>query len=74
MLDAYVFESLTQVRILADEWMNDYNYHRPHDALEGRSPADMLAVDLWKTRNEFPTNPQPVTMITMNKFSNLELS
>jgi len=33
----------------------------------------MLVVDLWKTRNEFPTNPQPVTT-TMNKFSNLELS
>lgn len=46
----------------------------PHDALEGRSPADMLAVDLWKTRNEFPTNPQPITTIALDKFSNLELS
>jgi hypothetical protein len=34
----------------------------------------MLAVDLWKTRDEFPTNPQPVTTTTMNKISNLELS
>jgi putative transposase len=59
VLDAYLFETLSQVRILAEEWMNDYNYDRPHDALNGRSPADMLAVDLWKTPEEFPTNPQP---------------
>lgn len=74
VLDAYVFETLSQVRILADEWMNDYNYERPHDALNGRSPIDMLAVDLWKTRNEFPTNPQPETIATIKEFSNLELS
>lgn len=38
VLDAYLFESLTQVRILAEEWMKDYNYHRPHEALDNLSP------------------------------------
>jgi putative transposase len=40
ILDAYLFESLTQVRILAEEWIQDYNYHRPHEALNNLSPVN----------------------------------
>jgi putative transposase len=74
VLDAYIFETLTQVRILAEEWMDDYNHERPHDALQGRSPADMLAADLWKTPKEFPTNPHPIIITTTMEMSNLKPS
>lgn len=47
--------------------MEDYNDHRPHDPLDGRSPMDMLAVDSRKTPGELPTNPQPITTMTINE-------
>lgn len=39
LLSAYVFRTLGEVRRKAEEWMNDYNHHRPHKALGYRSPA-----------------------------------
>ena len=39
LLSAYVFHTLSEVREKADEWMNDYNHHRPHKALGYRPPA-----------------------------------
>lgn len=39
VLDAYVFESLDQVREISAEWMREYNEERPHDTLDGMPPT-----------------------------------
>ena len=38
ILDAYLFENLAQVREMAEAWMLEYNYDRPHDSLGGLTP------------------------------------
>ena len=39
VLDAYVFESLRQVRQITTHWMKEYNEERPHESLRQISPA-----------------------------------
>ena len=39
VLNAYVFESLEQVRDISAEWLQSYNEEWPHDALAGLPPA-----------------------------------
>jgi putative transposase len=36
--DAYVFESIDDVRDVTEKWMYDYNFIRPHFSLNGLPP------------------------------------
>jgi len=42
LLNANVFYSLREVREKIEEWMLDYNYHRPHESLNYRAPVELL--------------------------------
>jgi len=40
--DAYLFYTLDEVKIMAQEWIDDYNHHRPHAVLGKLSPIEYL--------------------------------
>jgi len=42
LLNAYVFRTINELRIMAQNWKTDYNYNRPHKALNNRTPNDLL--------------------------------
>lgn len=42
LLDAYLFYSLQEVREMARQWQQDYNYERPHEALGFVPPVEFI--------------------------------
>lgn len=56
VLNAYIFESISELRIIAEEWMEEYNNHHPHQSLGGMSPKTFMAVNCRKHN----TQPTPV--------------
>ena len=48
VLDAHIFENLTQVRTITEEWMEDYNENHPHASLGNKSPKEFAAINCGK--------------------------
>jgi len=42
ILDAYLFDSLQEVKKVTAKWMRSYNYERPHQSLGNLSPIDFV--------------------------------
>jgi len=55
LLNAYVFRSLSEVKQMVKEYTIDYNYHRPHDSLDDKTPNQMMGETEVKVSNfEWP--------------------
>ena len=54
VLDKYIFEDINQVREQTQIWMQDYNNHRPHDALGQLSPVKYAEI------NSFGDSPKRI--------------
>lgn len=62
VLDAYVFESLEDVRTITEEWISHYNSEKPHQSLCDLTPNEYLLkygqLSCLKSVDELPTLQQ----------------
>jgi putative transposase len=59
VLDAYIFENISELRMIAEEWMEEYNEKHPHQSLGGKSPKSFLAINCGKhNAHTTPVLPQ----------------
>ena len=55
LLDREVFANLQEVKVLAEDYRDPYNHHRPHGALGYLTPAEFAAIEALSTQRSVPT-------------------
>jgi putative transposase len=48
LLNAYVFKTINEVRQQVGDWIYDYNYHRPHESLNNKTPTEFCGKKVLK--------------------------
>lgn len=61
VLDAYIFDNIDEVRTVTQEWVEDYNHQRPHDALGGLSPKMYRALNQARNASSVGLRSAPAT-------------
>lgn len=66
VLDAYLFNTISQAQEKADTWTYDYNYYHPHKSLGRKTPRE-----LW---DDFVNSGKLAEFTTINKDDNINKS
>jgi putative transposase len=56
LLDREVFANVKEAKVLAKDYRDHYNHHRPHGALGYLTPAEFAAVEALSAKSSVPTN------------------
>jgi transposase InsO family protein len=51
-LDRWLFASLTEARVIINQWREEYNTVRPHGSLDGKTPSEFKRQRLMDNENE----------------------
>ena len=59
VLDAYIFDNMSELKTIAEEWMEEYNEKHPHQSLGGKSPKSYMAINCGKHHTQIPSPVLP---------------
>lgn len=63
VLDAYLFLELEEVRELMEQWMEEYNTRRPHEALGNLTPSEWPPESRSGNMENFPPASGPTPQV-----------
>ena len=55
LLDREVFANVKEAKVLAKDYRDHYNHHRPHGALGYLTPAEFAAIEASRAQSSVPT-------------------